>query len=1060
MRNCTQRFLVTTAALLLAIVFTHAQKQVLAPTRRCETMEDLDRIIRNNPAIVAQWRAEGQRQYNAYLKRREASKGEREQAGELIIPIVFHIVDSAQRQAWITDRDIYEQVEMLNRDYAGRKADGFKGLVPKEISDRTGRIPIKFVLARRTPGGSLSSGIERRVGASPDHVNIKSTATGGLDAWDVTKYVNVWCGTFSGSEAGLLGIATFPFTTGNGAQGVVIGTATLPFTSATTRSYYPTYTEGATLSHELGHYFYLWHTFGDNAACNNADFRIQDGWPLASGAGPEGDDTPDQKGNPSADGFVYGNPSQNYNVGCIDVPYGIVYGSFMNYFDDRSLFMFTDGQRKRVESCIELYRAGLKTSNGATPPVAVTDAFLVNSNPRGTPERRATFMNNSPIKAIVRNLGTSNLTSVTVNLSIDGGAPAATAFTIALAPGSDTTLSLGNLAAAAGGHTLTIYTSAPNAAADNFTANDTLQSFIIINQSSITAPFAESFTGATFPPAQWLVYNPNGGTSTWTRNSTSGFTAAGAASFSNYNINQVGTLDELITPAINLGSSDSSVLSFSVAHAVYDNVDVSTWDGIEVYVSGDGGLTYNMAYKKTGAFLKTIDAAQTGSFAATPAQPERWRRESVNLTPYIIPGQRMLIKFRNTNAYGNNTYVDDISVSAANLPTRDAAAISLLKVPPVLCGGSSLTPSFVFGNKGKDSITSLKINYRLDNGTVTTLTYTGLLTRGQTAQLPLNTISNIPAGSHVLTVYTSDPNGLPDQVTINDTLKVNLLVLAPVPAPVREGFDGTVFPPANWILVNSNTPYSWQRTNLSSTDGTAAAFIRNYAIKNNAGSKDDLYAPLVQLAAPDSVFVQFDVAHVTARYPGATAIQLDTLEILLTKDCGVTFSSVYKKWGAELQTVGGPNFPAVYPVSDTTGFIPGLRSQWRRDSVNLTPQLAGSTGTFQLVFRNITNNGNNTYLDNVNISSIILPAKLKAQGYLIAPNPSNGLVNIRHYLPPVNLKGVQVINPAGQVIIQKTYTGNAISSIPLDLTGYANGIYTIRMVYDDKVVMERIVKVK
>ncbi|HTE13061.1 MAG TPA: choice-of-anchor J domain-containing protein [Chitinophagaceae bacterium] len=1065
MRNFTQRFLLITSLLLLTTLFITAQKQILPPTRRCETMEELDKLIHNNPGILEQWRAEGQRQYNAYLKRQQDARGERIEAGEIIIPIVFHIVDSAQRQAWVTDRDVYEQVELLNIAYSGKKADTYKGLIPQEITDRVGRIPVKFVLARRKPDGSLSSGIERRVAASPDHVNIKATATGGLDAWDVTKYVNVWCGTFSGSELGLLGIATFPFTTGNGAQGVVIGTATLPYTSNVARSYYPTYTEGATLAHELGHYFYLWHTFGDNAACNNLDFRIQDGWPLPSGAGPEGDDTPDQKGNPSADGFVYGNPSQNYNVGCSPVTYGIVYGSFMNYFDDRALFMFTDGMRKRVESCIDLYRAALKTSNGATPPVAVTDAFMVTVNPRGTPERRVTYLNNSPLTAVVRNTGTSNLTTVTVNLQIDAAAPVATVFPLSLAPGIDTTLKLGNISfGTSGGHILTVYTSSPNGAADSFTNNDSLQSFIIVQAGAITAPFTESFTPATFPPAQWLLVNPNGGTpaipNTWVRNSTSGFTAAGSAYFNNYNINQVGTLDELITPAINFAASDSSLLSFRVAHAVYDNVDVSTWDGLEVYVSGDGGITFTRAYKKTGIFLKTIDAAQTGSFAATPAQPERWRMESVNLTPYIVPGKNMIISFRNTNAFGNNTFIDDINVTAATLPTRDAAAVSLLNVPAVLCGGSSITPTLVFANKGKDTITSLKINYRLDNGTVTTLPWTGILARLQSAQLVLNTISNIPSGSHTLTVFTSDPNGLVDQITANDTLKINLLVLAPVQPPIKEGFEGSVFPPANWILVKSNNPYTWERTTTASSEGVAAAWMRNYAQKTNGGSKDDLYAPLVQLSAPDSVFLKFDIAHVTAKFPGSTAVQLDTLEVLLTKDCGLSFISVYKKWGEDLQTVGGPNFPAVYPPADTTGFIPGIKSQWRRDSVDLTPFLAGSTGAFQLVFRNITNNGNNTYLDNVNITPLVLPAKLKAQGYLIAPNPSNGLVTIRHYLKPTNLKGIQVINSSGQVLIQQQYNGNAISSIPLDLTRYANGIYTIRMVYDNKVIMERIVKLK
>ena len=121
---------------------------------------------------------------------------------------------------------------------------------------------------------------------------------------------------------------------------------------------------------------------------------------------------------------------------------------------------------------------------------------------------------------------------------------------------------------------------------------------------------------------------------------TSGFTAAGAATVQNYNYQGLGQLDDLITPAIDLGTSDSASLSFEVAYAVYDVTDVSEWDGLEVYVSGDGGSTYNLAYKKTGNQLKTIVPAQTDPFVATPDKPTLWRTEKINLTPYIIAGKK------------------------------------------------------------------------------------------------------------------------------------------------------------------------------------------------------------------------------------------------------------------------------------------------------------------------------------------------------------------------------------------------------------------------------------
>ena len=1019
-------------------------------------MEEMAKAIAKDPTLPEKWRIEGERQYQLYLQRQAQGRDARTEAGEIIIPIVFHLVDLPATLAGITDRDIYEQVEMLNRDYQGRKIDRYKNVVPQEILNRIGKTGVKFVLARRTPAGLLTTGIERRAGATPDHVAIKSFSTGGLDVWDVTKYVNVWAGTFSGADDGLLGIATFPFTTTDGPQGVVIGISTLPFTSNTARGYYPEYSEGATLPHEIGHYFYLWHTFGDLTTCNNQDFRIQSGWPLPTGAGPEGDDTPAEQAGPG--NAYFGNPSMNYAGACTTETFGIVYGSFMNYYDDRALFMFTEGHRKRIIGCIDLYRPGLKTSNGATPPSAVTDAFLVDVDSRGTPERRRYIINNSPLKAIVRNSGTSNLTSVAVNVIFDGGAPVTTLFPLALAPGNDTTLTLANITGATGNHTLTVYTTAPNSTIDNFLNNDTLQSFINIRPTTaglfLTAPFSEAFTATTFPPANWQIWNPNGNT-TWTRSGTAGFTAAGAATVNNYNYTGVGQLDELITPPIVFGANDSSLLTFRVGHAVYDAVDVSTWDGLEVYVSGDGGVNYNLAYKKTGNQLKTIAAAQTGSFTPTPAQPDRWRLETINLTPFIVSGKPMIIKFRNTTAFGNNTFIDDVNVTAAVRPNIDLAAFSLNNVPNFSCG-TSIAPSLTVKNNGTGTVNTYKLNYSIDGGAVVTTVINTPLPGNGTVTLPLGTLT-LPTGNHTLTVYTSEPNGGPDPIPGNDTIRKSFLIVPVVAAPLTESFEGA-FPPAGWAVNNPDNGTTWAKTTLAvrrrQPSDSASAYVANFNYVGN-NKLDEMYTPTVRYNGVDSVFMTFDVAAATFNYPGITTVGEDTLEVLITKDCGLTFQSVYKKWGTQLQTLDGPNSP-----SDIE-FKPGAREVfWRRDSVNLTA-LAGTTSSFQVVFRNTHNTpGNNIYLDNVNLFTRTLPASLKTQGYLILPTAFNTQFGVWHYEQPTTLKYISVYNSIGQLIWTKQFSGNADKLIMVDLSGKAAGVYVVRLGYSDsnRNVSQRVVK--
>jgi Secretion system C-terminal sorting domain/Pregnancy-associated plasma protein-A/CARDB len=1026
----------------LRVPVTSSQKGVSQHPHRCSTIEALEDAIRKDPALPEKWKVEGERQYNLYLQRQQQQgnqRGEKIQTEPIIIPIVFHIVDVAATQASITDRDIYEQVEILNRDYSGKKLDQYTNVIPPEIVARVGRISIKFELARRDTNGVLTSGIERRVGSSPNHIDIKANATGGLNAWDETKYLNVWCGTFSGAESGLLGIATFPFITGEGPQGVVISTVTLPYTSNTLRNYYPLYSEGSTLSHEIGHYFYLWHTFGDQSSCNNNDFRIQSGWPLPLGAGPEGDDSPMQKGS-SSDNFIYGNPSMNYKDGCAAETFGMMYGCFMNYFDDHALFMFSDGMRKRVEGCINLYRPGLLTTDGATPPSAVTDAFLVNVSSRGLPERRSFLVNNTPFQAIVRNTGTGILLSVTLNVIMDAGGPVTTVFPLALAPGSDTTLNLSAISAAAGNHTITVYTSAPNSITDNFLNNDTLQSFINIHDGAATLPFSEDFSSGVFPPAGWQLWNPNGDpANTWTRNTTSGFTAAGSAFFNNYDIDEAGTLDDLVMPALNLGTATSALLTFKVANAVYDNIDVSSWDGLEVFVSGDGGKTYNLAYKKSGNQLTTV-AATTNRFAATPAQPSSWRTESIDLSPYIIAGQKMIIKFRNTNAFGNNTFIDDITVAPPPvIYNRDLTVISIDKPGFVECNGN-LTAQATVKNKGTETITDFNLSYKIDNGTAQTTSINNItLLPDATMQVNLTPVFTSPTGMHVITIYSSNPatvGGTGDQSTTNDTLSKNFGVPGLISAPLTEGFESSGFPPTGWVTANPDANITWTRANTG-RNSSASAYMKNFTY-GNIGRVDDLYSPVVNYNAADSVTLSFDVSAATKNLAGTNP--LDTLEVLITRDCGNSFTSVYKKWGAQLQTLTNPQALEFTPNSD---------NQWRKEIIDLTVGFIPN-GPLQVVFRNINGFGNNIYIDNVNLTSRTLPPKLKEQGYLVLPNPFTDQFSVWHVQQPTNLRYIVIYNSAGQLIWKQEYNGNAQKLITIDMRKQAPGMYIVSLGYTDK----------
>ncbi|HEY1871628.1 MAG TPA: choice-of-anchor J domain-containing protein, partial [Chitinophagaceae bacterium] len=681
-------------------------------------------------------------------------------------------------------------------------------------------------------------------------------------------------------------------------------------------------------------------------------------------------------------------------------------------------------------------RPGLLTTNGATAPSPITDAYLVDLSPRGSRERRSFFVSNTPLQAVVRNNGTSTLTSVTLNLSVDAAAPVSTVFPLSLPAGSDTTLNLAPITGSAGNHTLVIYTSSPNGVSDGYLNNDTLNSYINIIGANASLPFSEDFSSTTFPPAGWQIWNPNGGASnTWTRDPISGATNAGSAFFDNFDINQDGTLDELITPAIDPGTNTNVELDFKVAYAAVDAIDVSSWDGLEVYVSGDGGKTYNLVYKKTGNQLATAPVT-TDSFTAKISEPGKWREETIILSPYVVAGQKLIVKFRNTNAFGNNIYLDDINIAAiCPTCTRDLQVVSIDNPRGFECS-ANITPSATIKNKGIETITAFSIAYKIDSGAVQTTNVTGInLTKDQTMPVSMPISFNLPIGQHTITVYTFNPVsslGTGDLFTSNDTLQKGFGISGTTNAPLSEGFESTTFPPAGWVVVNPDGNITWKRAAAGNSSG-GSAFVDNYDY-GFTGRVDDLVTPIVNYSGVDSVSLSFDVA------AGLTiGSPTDTLEVLLTKDCGNTFTSLYKKWGTDLQTTASPQTNPFFPSSSP--------SQWRTERIDLTT--IAVTGPTQIIFRNTNNNKNNIFIDNVNLKTRILPGRLKREGLLILPNPFVNQFTVWHYLPPTNLRAILVYNSVGQLVWSKQFNGDAQKQEVIDLSSRSPGMYVVHMVYTD-----------
>ena len=241
----------------------------------------------------------------------------------IVVPVVFHVLYNTSVQN-VSDQQVLSQLTVLNNDYRRRNADTV--YTPAPFKSVAADARIVFCLAKVDPKGKYTTGIIHKYTSSDLFLSddeMKFSSTGGDDAWDSKKYLNIWvCNLFGRT----LGYAVMP---GGPAEkdGVVIqytafgtiGTAAAPFD------------KGRTTTHEIGHWLGLKHLWGD-AECGD-------------------------------DGIADTPPQESSNSNCASFPhlsscsinsYGDMFMDFMDFTDDACMNMFTQGQKNEMRSLFAL----------------------------------------------------------------------------------------------------------------------------------------------------------------------------------------------------------------------------------------------------------------------------------------------------------------------------------------------------------------------------------------------------------------------------------------------------------------------------------------------------------------------------------------------------------------------------------------------------------------------------------------------------------------------------------------------------------------------------------
>ena len=268
----------------------------------------------------------------------------------ITIPVVVHVIYNTSTAAEkLTITQVNEQLTYTNADYAGTNPHSMY-LFPSSLKANCG---IQFCLAKVDPSGNSTTGIDYKQttvtsfnitgsSASCSGYPERCSSTGGADAWDVTKYLNIWT---CNASSQLCGISEFPTSPNNVYYGTTIHYQFFGHTGASAP-----YNLGGTLTHELGHCFNLYHTWGDDGGpCTGTD---------------NCNDTPNSGnmnyGNIEAGslaeqstGVSHINTSTKVETdNCTTTSPGVLFQDFMDYTDDIDYACFTPDQVLRIQATL------------------------------------------------------------------------------------------------------------------------------------------------------------------------------------------------------------------------------------------------------------------------------------------------------------------------------------------------------------------------------------------------------------------------------------------------------------------------------------------------------------------------------------------------------------------------------------------------------------------------------------------------------------------------------------------------------------------------------------
>lgn len=273
----------------------------------------------------------------------------------------------------------------------------------------------------------------------------------------------------------------------------------------------------------------------------------------------------------------------------------------------------------------------------------------------------------------ITNNSTIAVDTFEVAYTLNSGSPTSQIVYTSLAAGANTTITFPSTTVPTGQNSISYsaYTINGTSFIDNVSSNNNANSgnFYTVSATAFSTNHTEGFDNlqigsTTFNNA--ILENPNGENTFVVDNTITTGISWNLGGFGNsaksyrFRLGSFtpGNYASIIYEKLDFSSTTNNEVRFSYAHA---QMNSSNTDKLQILVSTDCGITWNIASEQSGTNLATAPADNTNYFYP---QTTQWATNTVDLSAYD-GNSEVMIAFKAICGGGNNLYIDDIEIDVA-----------------------------------------------------------------------------------------------------------------------------------------------------------------------------------------------------------------------------------------------------------------------------------------------------------------------------------------------------------------------------------------------------------